>query len=104
MRGMSIPDVRRFDPPAATRREQFRAPTLDEVMEGLREAHGTKGKARIHLVGGAKPIVTTMSPMTCASQLSNTPETLLLIPRRDDQGRIRPAWLRAGAIAWVEEA
>lgn len=83
---------------------EFASPTVEEVMAGLLETWGTKARARIHLVGAGKPIVTTQPPMVCAEQLSNQPNTLLLIPRRDDSGHIRPAWLRAGAIAWVEEA
>lgn len=84
--------------------KSYRVPTVDEVVAGLLESYGTKGRTRIHLMGGGKPIVTTMPPEVAAHQLTNEPQTLLLVPRRDDSGHIKPAWVRAGAILWVEEA
>jgi hypothetical protein len=79
-------------------------PTVEEVMAGLLAEHGTKARSRFHVTGGVKPIVSTLPPLVAASQLSNEPQTLLLVPRRDDSGRIRPAWVRAGAVVYVEEA
>jgi hypothetical protein len=85
-------------------RVRYEPPTVEQVMEGLIQAHGTKARSRFHVTGGVKPIVSTLPPLIAAQQLSNEPQTLLLIPRRDDSGKIRPAWVRAGAVVYVEEA
>lgn len=75
--------------------------TPQQIAEAEAQAYGNKARTKVHMLYG--DVIETVLPIErVADLLSRQPDHLLLVPHRTPSGHIRAAFLRAGAIGWIE--
>lgn len=85
------------------RKARAQVSSPQEVAEAIAAQYGAKARTVVHMLHGGK-VVTVLPLDEAARLLAAQPHELLLLARRTDHGSIRAAFVRAGAIAWIEEA